>query len=273
MTLNEEYVDKYYLPNLEEETLLFDGTYLREGMRVLAANFEYRRDLADLSLLTDNPSEYRAEEFRLKELNRWCTVGQIGKETEGSRFQFINFIGTYDDGMVIKRTASLNAPWIVKNDTIPEDVKDSWTPEITVRSESVFSSDEEDILRAVIQDELDRGKPMVDVIDSILEKILSPSDSRRYNTELRIGIIEDPSQADQVLVELNKLIALRGSASVADLYALMGLTPVYVDELFEWGDLQSATVVVIPGGYTLDLPIPRRRKRQTRNQRERDYRG
>jgi hypothetical protein len=46
------------------------------------------------------------------------------------------------------------------------------------------------------------------------------------------------------------------SASVADLYELVGLSSVHTDNRWGWTDLTGAGVSRIRGGYLLDLPEP-----------------
>lgn len=72
-------------------------------------------------------------------------------------------------------------------------------------------------------------------------------------------LIQSRVEAEQVIDGLITLIDQYGQATVSDLYDLVGLTGDFPDSAYGWkdGDLRSAEVRSIRGGYLLDLPRPR----------------
>lgn len=101
-------VPKHYEMDPETEDLLFDGTRLLAGMKVLIDNDGMRirpieSDLEDDSQIT-----------KAKKYNRWCTVDEIRYGP-----QFVHFIGIYDDGSKVKWSEPLGMSWYVKKDSIP----------------------------------------------------------------------------------------------------------------------------------------------------------
>lgn len=64
-------------------------------------------------------------------------------------------------------------------------------------------------------------------------------------------------EADEVLDRLYDLVSQYESATVADLYDLVGISGNYTDAKWGWVDLQGSGVTrVRHGGYLLDLPKP-----------------
>src|SRR5580765_3041556 len=69
-------------------------------------------------------------------------------------------------------------------------------------------------------------------------------------------VLDQRSEAEDVIDRLFDLVSRYESASVADLYELVGLTSVHTDNRWGWTDLTGAGVSRIRGGYLLDLPEP-----------------
>lgn len=69
-------------------------------------------------------------------------------------------------------------------------------------------------------------------------------------------ILESRSEAEQVIERLFDLVDKYETASVADLYDLVGLAPSHTDYRWGWTDLQSSGVTRVRDGYLLDLPDP-----------------
>jgi hypothetical protein len=69
-------------------------------------------------------------------------------------------------------------------------------------------------------------------------------------------IISSRAEAEEVIDRLFDLVAKYQSATVADLYGLIGETPAFTDEKWGWIDIQGAGVRRAHGGYLLDLPKP-----------------
>lgn len=67
-------------------------------------------------------------------------------------------------------------------------------------------------------------------------------------------ILETRSEAEDVLSNLVDLVVDYGSASVADLYELVGVSPEFTDNKYGWTDLRSASYTRVRGGYLLNLP-------------------
>lgn len=61
-------------------------------------------------------------------------------------------------------------------------------------------------------------------------------------------------EAEEVIDRLFELVARYQSASVADLYELVGVSGSYTDQKWGWTDLRGAGVTRIRNGYLLDLP-------------------
>jgi hypothetical protein len=69
-------------------------------------------------------------------------------------------------------------------------------------------------------------------------------------------VLDQRAEAEQVIDQLFELVTKYGSATVADLYSLVGLTSTHTDNKWGWEDLMGAGVSRVRGGYLLDLPEP-----------------
>jgi hypothetical protein len=69
-------------------------------------------------------------------------------------------------------------------------------------------------------------------------------------------VLDQRSEAEEVIDRLFDLVSRYESASVADLYELVGLAANHTDNKWGWTDLSGAGVSRIRGGYLLDLPEP-----------------
>jgi hypothetical protein len=63
-------------------------------------------------------------------------------------------------------------------------------------------------------------------------------------------------EAEEVIDRLSDLVQRYESATVADLYDLVGVSGSYTDDKWGWTDIRGATVQRIRNGYLLDLPKP-----------------
>lgn len=63
-------------------------------------------------------------------------------------------------------------------------------------------------------------------------------------------------EADEVLDRLFDLVSKYESATVADLYDLVGISGSYTDDKWGWLDLRGAGITRVRNGYLLDLPKP-----------------
>ncbi|ADD81065.1 gp067 [Rhodococcus phage ReqiPoco6] len=69
-------------------------------------------------------------------------------------------------------------------------------------------------------------------------------------------VLDSRAEAMEVLENLDAMTQEYGTASVSDLYNMVGITPSFTDEKWGWVDMRAATVRHISGGYLLDLPRP-----------------
>lgn len=116
----EQFVSKYYEMDPETDDLLFDGTKLKNEMRVLIASPSLRHETVQ-RVMTDRAL------YDLRGDNRWCFVSEIevtprqSYQNEGT----VSFVALYDDGTKRKRVFSLSHAWIVKKDSIPADLTET----------------------------------------------------------------------------------------------------------------------------------------------------
>ena len=69
-------------------------------------------------------------------------------------------------------------------------------------------------------------------------------------------VLDERAEAEQVIDQLFELVNKYGSATVSDLYQLVGLNSTHTDNKWGWEDLMGAGVSRVRGGYLLDLPEP-----------------
>jgi hypothetical protein len=69
-------------------------------------------------------------------------------------------------------------------------------------------------------------------------------------------VMEDRTEAEEVIDRLYEVISRYESATVADLYQLVGLSSSHTDYKWGWTDIRGAGVSRSRDGYVLDLPEP-----------------
>lgn len=69
-------------------------------------------------------------------------------------------------------------------------------------------------------------------------------------------VLDSKSEAESVITELTNIVDTYGSASVGDLYGMVGISADYPVEDRGWTNLTSAQVARVRDGYLLDLPSP-----------------
>jgi hypothetical protein len=69
-------------------------------------------------------------------------------------------------------------------------------------------------------------------------------------------VLENRTEAIEVLEAMVARIVRYGAVTVADLYDLVGTTGSFADQRWGWSDLTTADVRQVPGGFLLDLPAP-----------------
>ena len=69
-------------------------------------------------------------------------------------------------------------------------------------------------------------------------------------------VLDSRVEAEAVIDRLFDLVSRYESATVADLYEIVGLSSTHIDHKWGWTDLRGAGVSRIRDGYLLDLPEP-----------------
>jgi hypothetical protein len=69
-------------------------------------------------------------------------------------------------------------------------------------------------------------------------------------------ILDSRTEAEEVIDRLFDLVSRYESATVADLYELVGLASAHTDHKWGWTDVRGAGVSRVRDGYLLDLPEP-----------------
>lgn len=86
------------------------------------------------------------------------------------------------------------------------------------------------------------------------ERALSRQSRSRHNFDEIV--LDERSEAEEVIDRLFELVSQYDAATIADLYELVGLASTHTDNKWGWTDLTGAGVSRIRGGYLLDLPEP-----------------
>lgn len=69
-------------------------------------------------------------------------------------------------------------------------------------------------------------------------------------------LLESRAEAEEVIDQLSEVMSRYGTATVADLYELVGLASAHTDHKWGWTDIRGAGVSRSRDGYLLDLPDP-----------------
>jgi len=83
-----------------------------------------------------------------------------------------------------------------------------------------------------------------------------PSRKARATHDFDEIILATRVEAEEVIDRLFDLVSRYESATVKDLYELVGVPPNYTDDKWGWSDIRGAGVTRIRNGYLLDLPKP-----------------
>lgn len=86
------------------------------------------------------------------------------------------------------------------------------------------------------------------------QRVLSREARARHNFDEIV--MDQRAEAEEVIDRLFELVSRYESASVADLYELVGLKSNHTDHNWGWADLTGSGVTRVRGGYLLDLPDP-----------------
>lgn len=84
----------------------------------------------------------------------------------------------------------------------------------------------------------------------------NPTRRSRANHDFDEIILDTRTEAEEVIDRLFDLISRYESATVADLYELVGVTGNYTDDKWGWIDIRGADVTRVRNGYLLNLPRP-----------------
>lgn len=83
-----------------------------------------------------------------------------------------------------------------------------------------------------------------------------PSRKARANHDFDDIVLATRVEADEVIDRLYDLVSRYNSATVADLYELLGISGSFTDDKWGWTDLYGSKARRVTGGYLLDLPRP-----------------
>jgi hypothetical protein len=83
-----------------------------------------------------------------------------------------------------------------------------------------------------------------------------PSRKARANHDFDDIVLATRVEADEVIDRLFDLVSRYNSATVADLYELLGISGSFTDDKWGWTNLYGAKARRVTGGYLLDLPRP-----------------
>jgi hypothetical protein len=97
----------------------------------------------------------------------------------------------------------------------------------------------------------DISTPAVSVADAIRYDFSKPVKVKYSDI-----IFRNQQEAFKVLESLTDILEIYPTASVSDLYDLVGLTTTFNDTRMGWKEIRGATVERTRGGYILNLPAP-----------------
>jgi hypothetical protein len=83
-----------------------------------------------------------------------------------------------------------------------------------------------------------------------------PSRRARATHDFDEIVLATRVEAEEVVDRLFNLVSQYESATVADLYDMVGVTGNYTDDKWGWTDIRGAGVTRVRNGYLLDLPKP-----------------
>lgn len=107
----QEFVPQFYQMDPRIEDVIPTSRHLIEGMKVLIESPHSRINTDGIT----GAANRGAIGYSALRSNRWCTVSDISFIGD-----MVNFIGTYDDGSRMTRRHHVGESWIVKADTMPE---------------------------------------------------------------------------------------------------------------------------------------------------------
>lgn len=97
------FIDRFYKMDPSLEDLLFDGTFLRDGMTVTIGDSCLRMDLSS----QDMNDPYYMDQVEI--MNSWFTISYV--VVHGS---YVSFMAMYENGCKRKLTFPTRHPWLMK---------------------------------------------------------------------------------------------------------------------------------------------------------------
>lgn len=85
-------------------------------------------------------------------------------------------------------------------------------------------------------------------------RTLSPRGRARHDFDEIV--LDTRQEAEEAIDRMFDLVGQYGSATVSDLYELVGIQSTHADQKWGWEELRGAGVSRVRGGYLLDLPDP-----------------
>lgn len=119
------FVEENYEMDPKTEILLASGQHLKNGMIVLIAETQERREYSDGSVTDEGADKLR--------YNRWCMVSKVNfwnvcLEPDST----VEFYADYGDGEVVRRVEKSYFKWLVKINSTPEYKKVEKTVELVL---------------------------------------------------------------------------------------------------------------------------------------------
>jgi hypothetical protein len=105
------FLGRFFKMDPHTDDLLFDGSFLRNGMKVTVGDSSLRFEV------TDAMDPYQLDQAEI--LNQWYTISYATIVNGG---KYVAFIATYEDGRKRKLTFPIGQPWLVKLDTMPNKI-------------------------------------------------------------------------------------------------------------------------------------------------------
>jgi hypothetical protein len=83
-------------------------------------------------------------------------------------------------------------------------------------------------------------------------RVLSPGARARHDFDEIV--LQSRPEAEEVIAQMFEIVSRYDTATVADLYELVGVRSSHVDHKWGWSDMRGAGVARVRDGYLLELP-------------------
>lgn len=67
-------------------------------------------------------------------------------------------------------------------------------------------------------------------------------------------VLQTRGEAEEVLMRIDEIVDNYGVVSVADMYDLVGISPMYTDNKYGWTNVRNATIVRSRDGFVIKMP-------------------